>query len=184
MDFLVWIIILLVINGVAGGKKKKPEQRRQPPAAPPTVTAERRPSNGQSIPAGLGTMMRDLVRDIQVVMGDGQDSQRRDHDQRRSSQAGQARRPRSAQQSQRELTPIEQECDYCTGQNSLGEPLGSSLASDVSIIQPIVPIVYNKTSDAGFVDIGAIQREMQLSDAQNVLLWQEILDKPLALRRK
>lgn len=187
MDFLVWIIILLVINGVAGGKKKKSAQRRQSPAAPPTVTAERRPSNGQSVPAGLGTMIRDLVRDVQVVMGDGQDSRRSDHNQRRSpqaDQAGQVRRSRSARQPQRELTPIEQECDYCTGRNSLGEPLGSSHASDALIIQPIVPIVYNKISDADCVDIGAIQRDMKLSDAQNVLLWQEILDKPLALRRK
>ena len=174
MDFLIWIIILIVINSLAGGKKKPKQQPRQQTPQPPSIEyEERRSATQQSATTVLGGLMHELVRNVQEAVGEEQSQPR--------TPAG-SRHRSGRRNNQRELTPIEQECDYCTGQNSLGDPLAHTQpGSTIVAAQPIVPLGEANTAH---VDIQAMQRKLKLSDAQNAVLWQELLDKPLALRRR
>ena len=65
------------------------------------------------------------------------------------------------------------ECGYCTG----------DIVVEASLPHHAVPVEL-KEPDKPCVDIAALQKHWELSDLQNALLWQEILDKPLAVRRR
>lgn len=66
----------------------------------------------------------------------------------------------------------EQECGYCTGDIVVEASVPRHVSSALNDI------------DKPCVDIEALQKQWGLSDLQNALMWQEILDKPLAARRR
>ena len=66
----------------------------------------------------------------------------------------------------------EAECGYCMGE----------IAVEATLPHQAVAAV--KEADRPCVNVGALQKEWGLSDLQNVVLWQEILNKPLAARRR
>ncbi len=76
-------------------------------------------------------------------------------------------------------------CDYCTGEAEAECAFDSEQHADLhagKASKPATPLVITD-SEAVRVDMAAVQRNLKLSDVQNAVVWREILDKPLALRR-
>ena len=73
----------------------------------------------------------------------------------------------------RQARSQEPECGYCTG----------DIVVEASLPHHAVPVEL-KEPDKSCVDVAALQIQWVLSDLQIGLLWQEILDKPLAVRRR
>jgi hypothetical protein len=76
-------------------------------------------------------------------------------------------------------------CDYCTGEAEAECAFDSEQHADLhagKASKPATPLVITD-SEAVRVDMAAVQRNLKLSDVQQAVVWREILDKPLALRR-
>ncbi len=70
--------------------------------------------------------------------------------------------------------PAGGECGYCTGETVVE----STVSTRTAAAKPIVLIDRPKR------DVAAACRELQLNEMQQAVVWSEILDKPLALRRR
>lgn len=88
-----------------------------------------------------------------------------------SANVRRATRPQTARRSHR--NEAEQECGYCTG-----DIVAESVLTHHEAAPP------PQTTDTPYVDVSALQKQWGLSDLQTALVWREILDKPLALRRR
>jgi hypothetical protein len=102
-------------------------------------------------------------------------------------QTKQSRRRRIS--SRRKVEPAvikpDAECDYCTGEIEPECAFDSEQHADLhagKASKPATPLVI-ADSEAVRVDMAAVQRNLKLSDVQSAVVWREILDKPLALRR-
>lgn len=70
--------------------------------------------------------------------------------------------------------PAGRECGYCTGETAVESTINTRTAA----AKPVVLIDRPKR------DVAAACRELQLNEMQQAVVWSEILDKPLALRRR
>lgn len=68
------------------------------------------------------------------------------------------------------------ECDYCTGEAEAGSVFTEPHTAPAS---PLFIKVEHPTRD-----VATFCRELQLNPLQQAVVWKEVLDKPVALRRK
>ncbi len=91
-----------------------------------------------------------------------------------TSESGSGRRTNRQQSYRRpHQSEAEEECGYCTGDIEVT----ASLPHHAAAPPP-------QAADIPYVDVSALQKQWGLSNLQTALVWQEILDKPLALRRR
>ena len=107
--------------------------------------------------------VRNLAQQARQMINDLQEN---DGNQRTTS--------RHTRQSQQKIRTHEEECGYCTGKIEVSS----------NLVHHVGAATVPKDTEKPLVDVSSLQKNMGLSDLQNVLLWQEILDKPLALRRR
>jgi len=132
---------------------------------------KRKANSGRNRPQGSGEQrgqpvtMRDLARQARQLISEVQqeNSPRRQSDRRAASRRAGSRTDES-------------ECGYCTGEIEVGPSLPHHAGTTSVAVLP--------NAEPPSVDVAALQKQWGVSDLQNALLWQEILDKPLALRRR
>lgn len=197
MEFLVWLIILFVINSVFGSKPKKmpgnpnlpgrhtppelpemPEESRgshrvddydlpeysmaeyTEPEKQPSAPGRKRPQ--VKVYGGLG----DLLLDIQKELAAAENAEAAKKQERAR------RRVKRQHRVEKAAVAVQKE-----------EPLEDTVRPvAISAAQPIV-LAATESKDVPVADLAALRQQMQLSEVQAGLLWQEILDKPVALRR-
>ncbi len=206
MEFLIWLIILFVINSVFGSKPKKMPGnpnlpgRPTPPELPempeesldshrvddydlpdhsmaeyiepeytepeqPSAPVQKRPR--VKVYGGLG----DLLLDIQKELTAAENAEAAKQQRRAGRRAERRRRSEEATVAVQAATVQKEEAAEETA-----KPV------TVSAAQPIV-LAATESRDVPVTDLAALRQQMQLSEVQAGLLWQEILDKPVALRR-
>lgn len=205
MELLLWLVIMLVVNAIFGGKNNKtgkkipgnpdipgrpgsvelPEMPEEAPRShrvdeyelpeiyaepdyiePQYAEPEPEPRPQVKVYGGLG----DMLLDMQKLFGADEAVENTPRQQRTPRRN--ARRHR-----QTEAPAVQQELQF----EAPAEPAVSHLAA-APAAQPLLMAVENK--DVAVADLAALRRKMQLSEVQAGLLWQEVLDKPVALRRR
>lgn len=212
MELLLWLVIMLVVNAIFGGKNNKtgkkipgnpdipgrpgsvelPEMPEEAPRSHrvdeyelPEIYAEPdyiepqyvepqyaepepppQPRPQVKVYGGLG----DMLLDMQKLLGADEAVENTPRQQRTPRRN--ARRHR-----QTEAPAVQQELQF----EAPAEPAVSHLAA-APAAQPLLITAENK--DVAVADLAALRQNMQLSEVQAGLLWQEVLDKPVALRRR
>jgi hypothetical protein len=138
--------------------------------------AEPKPVKPQvKVYGSLGEMLHDMQSAMtelsETVTGQTKKSRRRRTSGRKAAEPAVAK--------------AQEECDYCTGEEQVECVFDSELHSDIhagKASKPATPLVI-ADSEAVQVDVAAVQKRLKLSDMQSAIVWKEILDKPVALRR-
>lgn len=189
-DIIIWLLVAFAIFGGSGSKKGKrraqprvPQNRHSQRVELPPAPAETKPAEPEAF-GGIG----DFFREFKELMSEAQaeveaeekakkarhiysEMSREDIARRKAELAGKKkRRPLPAQPA-----PAADECDYCTGEAEIGSVFAEHSA-------PMKPLVIN--DKRGGRDVATACRELGLNPVQQAVVWAEVLDKPLALRRK
>ena len=185
MDFIIWLIVLFFIFG-RGDKKKK--QQTKPVQ---TKQAEQQREVKKTVIFGdLG----DFVREFQELMTESdaekqqtqpepavqpQEEPRRvyaemtaDEIRQRKQQLNERKRRRKQQLP---AAPAAEECDFCTGEAEVASVFVEKSA-------PVSPIFISENPNRR--DLATAFQELNLNPLQQAVVWREVLDKPLALRRR
>ncbi len=153
------------------------EQREPQPDTKPTVL----------VYGSLGELLREMQQDMQTVFGDEPPkkpqipyTQMDDEEiDRRKAELKRRRDLRRRKSAQPELVAVDNDadCGYCTGEVVVPSVFGAK--QDLVPSQPLPSP--QSTADKGRTVAAACQG---LSPLQQAVVWKEVLDKPLALRRR
>lgn len=196
MDILIWLLIAWLIFGGSGSKKKKPQQPQQ-------TNAEQRRMQRQNrertiIFGDLGEFIREFkdLMDVENVPEIEPKTEWETEPKRRVEPVSEqpvfsemssediARRKRELAEKRRRRLNTKQEqpvraaaeadeCEYCTGEVAVEQGLQRTAAA-----KPVV------LAERPIRDVATACRELQLNELQQAVVWAEVLDKPLALRRR
>lgn len=177
MDFIVMLIIFGVISALGKNSKKQPQNRKQGTSSPqyqrpqntsastrPRQTTLSSPKNRESLQDSLTTIFNALAGE--AILKSPEEKRREDE------------RAKRFEEGRRLSTQKEQ---FSTPQNETVKDSGSlgrdaqfqGLEDDLKLLT----IDEEITSEAGY------EFELDLEDAIKGIIWSEILDKPLSLRK-
>ena len=148
----------------------------------PPKQAEPKPKPTVKVYGSLGELLREMQQEMQTALGDEQTpkpqipySQMDDEEVSRRKAELKRRREQRRRKAARPATVAvdnhEDDCGYCTGDVVVPSVFADKQAKPLP-----------QTSAAKGCDVAAICRDM--TPLQQAVVWKEILDKPLALRRR